>query len=257
MKIIFLKTLKRRIFNKLYTILLTKTKEEKFKYKNIILKHILFQAKQENSPLIVSFLACWSKGAKYNYIGTLAKFNCNKLFLLDDATNNKRGNYLIGEGYIEAVINLIKQTIKETNPPKIIFIGSSKGGYSALFYSFFIENVDVCIGAPQYHLGSYLYKMEDKRNLQSIIGNNITKEKIKWLDNYLSSIISQSTITPNSIYLQYSNIEHTYQEHIKDLISDIKKRGIKIEEEIKSYQEHGDVAFYYPKFLKDTIKKII
>lgn len=256
MKSIFFKTIRRRVINKIYTVILTKISEKKFKFKNIDLKYIIFKSNQKYQPLIVSFPACWSGGAKYNYIGTLKGFKCNKLFLLDDAAENKRGNYLIGNGYIDAVITLINSTIKTTQPSKIIFIGSSKGGYTALFYSFFIKNVYVCIGAPQYHLGTYLNKMEDKCNLQSIIGS-ITEEKIEHLDNYLKSIIFQSPIKPNVVYLQYSNIEHTYEEHIKDMIIDLKEQKIKLIEEIKSYPEHGDVVFYFPTFLKNTLNTII
>lgn len=257
MKIMFLKTLKRRIFNRIYTIFLTKIKEKNFRVDNIVLKYILLKSKEQNRPLIVSFPACWSKGAKYNYIGTLKSFNCNKLFLLDDATDNRRGNYLIGKGYVEIVINLLEKIIKETKPSKVIFIGSSKGGYSALFYSFFIKNVDVCIAAPQYHLGSYLNQMEDKRNLQSIIGEDITNEKIAALDRYFSDVIEKSSIVSNVVFIQYSNVEHTYEEHIKDLIYDLRKKEICIKEDIKSYPDHGDVVFYFPSFLKDTIKSII
>ena len=59
------------------------------------------------------------------------------------------------------------------------------------------------------------------------------------------------------IFIHYSNQEHTYKEHICDLIKDLKNKGFSIMEDIASYKEHSDISYYFPDFLKKTIEEII
>lgn len=48
---------------------------------------------KESQDLVVIFSACTSVGilARYNYVRTLKNFQCNKLFILDDISEDKRG----------------------------------------------------------------------------------------------------------------------------------------------------------------------
>ena len=62
-----------------------------------------------------------------------------------------------------------------------MFLGSSKGGYSALNFSFLVPYVNVVIGAPQYYLGSYLDKESTRVNLKYMIGD-ITEEIRQYMD---------------------------------------------------------------------------
>lgn len=139
---------------------------------------------------------------------------------------------------------------------QIIFLGSSKGGYSALNFSFLIPNVTVVIGAPQYHLGSYLDKEGTKVNLQYLIGE-ITKEGKHVLDNRLKERILSSQVKPECVYFHYSNVEHTYEEHVKDMLADLRTAGVKIIEDVHDYPEHGGLATFFPPFLDKKLKEIL
>ena len=100
----------------------------------------LLERNNKSKDLIIVFSACTKKGqrARYNYIRTLDKIKSNKLFILDDFGFDGRGAYYLGKDndfMIEKeVISLIYKIREEINPEKEIYIGSSKGGYSALYF---------------------------------------------------------------------------------------------------------------------------
>lgn len=111
-------------------------------------------------------------------------------------------------------------------------------------------------GAPQYHLGSYLDKENTKVNLEYILNGNITNEGKAILDERLARNIINSRIKPDKIFLHYSNQEHTYTEHIIDLIKDLKQVNVPIEENVADYSVHSDVSKYYPSYLVETLKSL-
>lgn len=243
------------ILNRLQTMLAIKLHERVWRRSTIQLKHLFF-AEHQNKTLIVSFPAFDEKAAKYNYIRSLNKFKGNKLFLLDNFASNGRGNYLIGPGVEDTVIELFQHIITKYKIEELIFIGSSKGGYSALNFSLHFPNVKVCIGAPQYKLGNYLSKNSMQPNLESIIGES-TQEKIELLNMRLHDKIMNSSTKPTMVAIHYSNKEHTYGYHIQYMVADMKAAGFKVTEDVAEYPKHGDVAFYYPPFLEKTLNSWI
>lgn len=250
-------TIKRGV-NHYYTKLQAFIREKSYKRYGVRVKYIYFCEPTSNT-LIVSFPACAKNTAKYNYMRTLATFKCNKLFLLDDFGSNHQGCYLIEENVEKCTKQLIECVIErcmKKGEGQVIFLGSSKGGYSALNFSLLIPNTKVVIGAPQYHLGAYLDKDGTRVNLEYLIGT-ITEEKKRALDNRLSIRIRTSLTKPQCVYFHYSNVEHTYEEHVKDMLQDLIDSGIKVVEDIKNYPEHGGLATYFPPFLERTLKEII
>lgn len=252
-----------KVFNRLYTILSTMISERTWHYDGINIKYIWVRYTDKDcssrKPLIVSFPACWANGAKYNYMGTLKRFNCNKLFLLDDAGNDHCGNYLMGDRYERAVSALINHVIDKVNPSKKIFIGSSKGASSALNYSFLIKGVDAIIGAPQYRIGLYLNKRSDKSNLLSILGGkeNDLHLAIKEADSRIESKIFNSVIRPTHIYILYSKNEPHYEEHIRELLRNLRENNIDVEERVMDYPNHNQIAEFFPAYLIEKLRTII
>ena len=103
-------------------------------------------------------------------------------------------------------------------------------------------------------------------NLSTLSGINLQTDNyfqytsdntIQFLNNRLREKLITSNSKPSAIYIHYSDSEHTYKEHIVDLINDIKKNGINLEEDIEHYTNHMDLVYYYPDFLKKTIKEIL
>ena len=218
--------------------------------------------------MLVVFSACTRSGvsARYNYMRTLKNVKCNKLFILDDYGEDKRGGYYLGHypefEFEDATIHLIHCVMKLNKIEKSYYIGSSKGAYAALNFGLKLNRDcgggDIILGAPQYYLGKYLSAPANKVTLESMLGSETnSKVAINILDIRLSHIISKYCEDyKKSIYLHYSNKEHTYQDHIKDMLADLKKYGYTVYEDVESYTDHGEVSLYYPQFLLKTLKRI-
>ena len=249
-----------RATNRIYTIVSTKLREKTYNSGENRVKYMLFRrngGKDGENALAVCFPAFAGSGAKYNYVRTLKDFNINKLFLLDDIGGYDKGNYLIKPGVEENVAALIKETIENIQPTKLIFFGSSKGGYTALNFSLMFPNVNVCIAAPQYFLSDYLFREKKYENLKIILDGNDTEVAKENLNNRLRNKIANAVYLPKSFYIHYSTEEHTYKEHIVDMLADLKARNINVIEDIGNYTNHMDLAFYFPTFLKKSIKEIL
>lgn len=234
--------------------------EKKYHWNNITLKYMYYPC-SESKDLIVIFSACTREGipARYNYIRTLDGVKANRLYILDDSGDDKRGSYYLGkypEYLIEkAVIKLIEEYQTKIKTGKLIFVGSSKGGWSALNFAAELEKkVDaIIIGAPQYYLGRYLSAPANKITLDYIVGNN-TDAAVDELNNHLKRKISN--IKNTNVYLHYSINDHTYTEHIKDMIMDLKS-NTNLYEDVKNYVNHQDVSLYFPEYLKSTIEQLL
>lgn len=187
----------------------------------------LFQNNSKSKDLIIIFTSCTKPGqkARYNYMRTLDEFECNKLFILDDFGFDKRGAYYLGnnngfdiEKDVESLINNI---INKLNPNKKNFVGSSKGGYAALYFGLKYSKSIIISGAPQYILGNYLNLPSHRTILKYIMGDT-NLSSIEMLNNLLRTVLEQYKNNACNVYLHYSSNEETYASDISILIKDIK-----------------------------------
>lgn len=200
--------------------------------------------------------------ANYNYIRTLGKVKCNKLFLLDDfGADVKPGTYYLGENgdwfLITDVIDLINSIKRRLNINHIIMVGSSKGGTSALFYSLKMDCVEfTIIGAPQYYVGNYLSSEKNQPILKAIMGLS-SEDAVTKLNCYLKETIISSNSRPH-IYIHYSPKEHTYIDHIKPMIEELRLNGFTVDEDNDyTYTSHSEVAKYFPSYLLSIVNSKI
>ena len=85
---------------------------------------------------------------------------------------------------------------------------------------------------------------------------NDSQESIDKLDNYILLEIQKNHAKKPTVFIHYSPKEHTYKDHIKDMISDLKKNGYKvIEDNGYNYEQHSEVAKHFPAYLVKTIKR--
>lgn len=249
-----------RIWNRLYTICITPLKEKIYHYGPINLKYLFFKKKSE--VLVVGFQACHKDGARYNYISTLKGFNVNRLYIKDDFAENHRGNYYLGcngEYNVEkATMALIETYVKRTNAKKVIFIGSSKGGYAAVNFGISFPGAIMIIAAPQYHLGNYLNCEYQMPNLRDILGEDITQEKIEKLNMRLKNkILNDMDGKTQKVFIHYSQNDHTYEDHIKDMLRDLQEVSVSINCDVKDYTVHGDLKYYYPDYLRKSLRTVL
>ena len=64
------------------------------------------------------------------------------------------------------------------------------------------------------------------------------------------------TAKKRTLYIHCSVNENTYPWHVKDMLEDMKKAGVEVVFDQGSYEQHGDLRFYYPQFLLKSIKAV-
>ena len=223
--------------------------------------HYLYY-KKKSDVLIVGFQAFHDKGARYNYVSPLAGIQANRLYIKDDFVE-RCGDYYLGRDnryHIErAVFALIDKIKEETCARKMIFIGSSKGGYAAVNFGIAYEGAVIIVAAPQYHLGTYMHDTKKfNRGLEDIVSLPVTPEKIAYLDQRLPNKIAKDPFgNTQKAYIHCSVNEVTYEEHVKDLIRDLENAGVKVEFDMGKYEEHWQLKYYFPNYLCEVVNKEI
>ena len=246
-----------RAYNRIYTTTLQKLNEREFTAENgQTIRYMYFPTNSD--ILVIGFQACNDHGARYNYVRTLRSCNVNCLFIKDDFGSDGRGDFYLGcngtSSVEKAVFELIDRYIRKLHPGKVLYIGSSKGGYAALNFGLQSPQAIIIAAAPQYLLGSLLNGDEHRSTMKEVVGHEIKPIDIDQLDHKLQNIIQNDPYAKEQkIYLQYSTEEHTYKEHIQYLLADLHKKGIAVEEDIKDYKEHGDLKYYFPQYLAKIV----
>lgn len=234
-------------------------RQKVFKGKNYNVKYVLNKV-SNSDDLIVVFTACTKVGqpARYNYVRTLDKYKCNKIFILDDFGFDNRGAYYLGKNKDFAIQNdvelLINKVIKDLNVKRSIFVGSSKGGYAAMYFGMIIKNSIIISGAPQYMLGDYL-NLPGHQNILSYIMGDTEKTSVEYLNKVMKTRIDENRDNNNLVYLHYSINDETYESDIKYLVNHLDTLGINTIKDIKEYMSHSELTKFFPTFIRETLDK--
>lgn len=246
----------KRGFDYVSSLLSRMLREKVYTFGSAKLRYIFYPCRNSDAMVVV-FSACTRPGipARYNYIRTLNGIHANRLYILDDGAEDRRGTYYLG-AYPEfstekAVEKLIEDVARRHFIHRMYFGGSSKGGWAALnFAAHFGPAVKAVIaGAPQYYLGFYLSAPANRITLKWIAGEN-TERAVAELNQHLKRKLPG--LSKTRIYLHFSTQEHTYQEHIKDLLEDLAGVTV-IEKDIENYAEHEEVGRYFPAFFRKCV----
>ena len=117
--------------------------------------------------------------------------------------------------------------------------------------------MEVCIAAPQYFLADYLTCEKKFDNLCAILEGDESDEAKEKLNNRLRRKIAESSLIPKNLYIHYSKNEHTYKEHIEDMLADLKNAGVNVHEDVGVYTNHMDLVYYFPSYLKSVVSHIV
>ena len=213
-----------------------------------------------SDDLVVVFSA-FAAGLKptYNYVRTLwGRTDAHLLFIRDDFVNLPSGGaYYIGNKGDshgrQAVLSLITRIREKAGAKRVFGVGSSKGGTAALLFGCMLPMDAIIIGAPQYYIGQYMaeYKPDSLALLASSNGS-VMAEDIAWLDAYVPRAVKECKAPP-AVHIHYSDQEHTYPEHIADMLRDLKSCGFHITEDVADYAKHTDVYKHYIPYLTRTL----
>lgn len=247
-------------FGKYTRILPEKLTEDGIKY--------LFYPNESSEKLVVVFQAI-NKKQSYNYIKVLKNFNINKLFIKDDYGLDEltKSSYYLGTKkslkIAEYTQNLLSKIAEENNINKknIIFAGSSKGGYAALYHGYIFGAGYIIPGGPQILLGDYLFQtnpMSIRYEIFKSIVGDFTAENKEWANSLLYNVLkgTSSPYPKTKIHIGYK--EPHYEEHVVPFMNWVKEIGIPdVELDAQDYNTHEELAKYYPIFLEEQIRNFI
>lgn len=253
-----------KVIKKYYEFFVTKLKvlrdQKQFEYGNTRLKY-MFKPIEGAKTLVIVFSACTRAGvaARYNYVKTLDGTKSNRLYILDDFGPDGRGSYYLGHmpefAEQEATIALVDKIIKETNPDKIVFCGSCKGGYGALNIGSRYSNSIMIIGEPTYRIATEFRAATD---LMKYWMREITEENIALIDDYLENQLrNNQEKCSQKIYLFYSLRDEYFHSHSEPLVKTLKDNGYNVVIETSDFEAHADLGLYFPKFLKEHLREYI
>lgn len=245
-------------------------------YKNLIpeitdesgLQYVFYPAQKNSNKLVVCFQAIQTNPS-YNYIRTLADININRLYIKDGYGMDEKthSSYYINEGNPIAVDDLVQKIINEyidylkITKENTIFIGSSKGGYAALYHGYKFGAGHIIVGGAQVLLGNYLFgRSEDAIGppiFKALFGE-LTDENKEYGNSLLYKILSQAKKPYPNTVIHIGRGEPHYKEHALPLIKWAEELNIEnLCLDIEDYNTHEELVQYYPLFLKKKVDEII
>lgn len=241
--------------NKLKTIYFNFVQKKK-KLSNGTELTYLHQGRKSSNQLIVTFSSLTTERKyAYNYIRTLNQVRCHRLFILDNFGLNKRGVFYLGENgsmdVRDAVEELIREVVRKKNIKKVIFSGSSKGAFAAMYMGIRMNVQTIIVGSPIVYVKTFLEGIENGEALFKAMSQSQNKESL--YDELLINTITQYDYA-GKIYLQYSLNEEIYNWHIHTLLQHLKKQNYELIVDEQTYQKHEDARLFFPEFLKEKLK---
>lgn len=241
--------------------------KDKFGEKEKIFKSFVdvvyyFEEEPESDWLLVVFSAVNPPNKfTYNYVSTLNHLKCNKLFILDKY--GEQGAYYLGENrsfIIEtSVVSLLNYITRKYNiqTKDIITAGSSKGGYSALYYGIKYQFGYIVAGGPQTKLGEFLFDQGKNYSIAEYIAGDLSLESKEYLNSLLYTVLSMPSDSMPDIYIHVGNEDHHYQNHVIPFTKELSKLGVLYHLDVKNYDSHDGLRQYFPPYLTETLCNIM
>lgn len=231
------------------------------------LKYLLYK-KPKSKKLLVVFQAI-NKNPTYNYVGLLKDENVHKLFIKDVYGDERLTrtsyylNYNTSFDVENSIVRLVEKVLDEVNlsMEDVIFAGSSKGGFAALYYAYKLGAGHVIAGGPQILLGDYLSKGHDEQSVGKNIFNSmfgeINENNINAANEILPGLIENTANKNVGVHIHVGYWEPHFKDHIEPFMEMAAKNKItNITLHMNDYETHSGLATYFPPFFKQTVQKI-
>ena len=220
-------------------------------------KYVFLPSYRDSDLLTIGFSGFHAEGAppKYNYLNTLAEFDCHQLFILDDF--GARGSYYICDNRdfkIErSVKKLIDAICKEHDIKKRISVGSSKGGSAAIYYGIKYDFDLIIAGAPQFYIGGYLKMVKSANNVLEFMAGDQTNESAEYLDNLIKDVIENKKEVLTKVAIWTGEKDPHCDTHAKPLAKLLKDSSIKHTLNFLNYSNHADIGIFFPESIKKSL----
>lgn len=207
-----------------------------------------------NKLMIIFSAFSASKKPEYNYYRTVQNVNINKLFILDNY--GERGSYYLGhflEGKVEqSIIALVESILKEHGIEKdnVLCLGSSKGGWAALYYGIKYGYGYVFVGEPQIQVAKYLRDAKALDVLDYIVDSD--QSQANKLDLLLYKTVNEVRKFPHVLIHAGSGSYH-FKAHILPFVNYCYSRGFCINLDIRDYKEHNSLVNYFPNLCTERL----
>lgn len=229
--------------------------------KDIRYKFIEAEDKKYKDKLLVIFSTTDTENKfVYEHVSSLEEIKANKLFILDDFGN--QGSYYLGqnqdfsiEASVSSLINFIMAKYKISHDD-VITIGSSKGGFAALYFGIKYHYGNVIVGGPQTKIGDFLITQTSNAHIASYIsGGSLLGDKF-YLNDLLYRLLKQPIIN-TKIHLLCGTDDLFYKNHVVPFVDTVREKGISLDYELVKNINHNDLKLYFPIYIVHKIKKIM
>lgn len=231
------------------------------------LKYLLYK-KTNSKKLLVVFQAI-NKNPTYNYVGLLRDENVHKLYIKDVYGKEKLTktsyylNYNTSFDVENSVVRLVEKVLDEVglNMKDVIFAGSSKGGFAALYYAYKLGAGHVIAGGPQILLGNYLSKGHDEqtigKNIFDSMFGEINETNISVANEILSDLLGLTAHKNVDVNIHVGYWEPHFKDHIEPFMRLAAENQItNITLHMNDYETHSGLATYFPPFFKRTVQNL-
>lgn len=215
-----------------------------------------------NDKLLIVFSAMGPINSfVYNYMRTIEDVGCNKLYILDDFGD--QGAYYLAEkqdfSIESSVMSLIQYIMSKNNilHKDVISVGSSKGGFAALYFGIKGHFGNIIAGAPQSKVGDFTIDQAPHHNIANYISGNNNKASKLYLNSLLYRLLDQPTDTNTSIELFCGKADHHYKDHVFPFYETAKSKGFNVSLESMEGITHEELRTFFPKYLTYKVKSIL
>lgn len=214
----------------------------------------IYYKNHSSSSLLICFSAFPPTNLRlYNNIRGFSKIAVDRLYIGD--TWGYRGSYYLYENGQDSPYRkttaIIDHVLKSKHYHNIYTAGTSKGGSAAIIYGL-KYNVDaVFAGACQFYIGNWLSPSVHRTILDKMRGPISVKSFVTLMNEYMKTCIKENRNKDTIVHLLYSKKEHTYQQHIIDLIHELKNNNINVIEIECFFEEHNDVGYSFVPYVND------
>lgn len=229
--------------------------------------HYLFYPCTGSCFLSVGFQAINTRPL-YNYIKPLQGLPVHRLYIRDWMGGDERthSSYYLGPNKTLTIADACQRLIKgycekyHIEPENTIFLGSSKGGYAALYHGLAFGAGHIVVGSPQTRLAAFLVREQQKEHFRNRIFEwlfgPITAENKAYADALLFNHTEKFARPYQKVSILVGRHEEHYVEHVLPFQQAFKDR-MDVNIVLNEYNEHSDTAIYYPPFLKKTVADIV
>lgn len=229
--------------------------------------HYLFYPCRKSRFLSIGFQAINTKPF-YNYIKPLQGLPVHRLYIRDWMGGDEltHSSYYLGPNKTLTIADACQRLITEycekyhIEPENTIFLGSSKGGYAALYHGLAFGAGHIVVGSPQTRLAAFLVHEQQKENFHNRIFEwlfgPITAENKAYADALLFNHAEKFARPYQKVSIMVGRHEEHYAEHVFPFQQAFKDR-MDVNVVLGEYREHSDTATHYPPFLRETVAGIV